>query len=231
VKTIIVEGIIGAGKTSLSQELAEQLGPDTLYFTEPDDQNDANPYLADYYADPERFAFVMQIHLLQARFRMHHAAQWHVMSRTGDAVLDRSYFGDVAFAHLQQRLGLLSDRQFETYRDLYQCMTASVLYPNVCIFLDVPPEVSYDRIHSRLQAREGRRCEEKVSLDYLKALDEEIRVVLTALEHRGTHILRLPWAKDRATPESRAESVRHLVQEIRGIPAVREFADIYTRQT
>ena len=132
-KVVLVEGIIGAGKTVLTKELGAALGPQTLTLIEPDEKNNANPYLADFYADPKRWALVMQVHLLQARFRMHLQAQWHAMNGYGQAVLDRSFYGDTCFARMLNRSGDLSDREFDTYKSIYHAMTASVLLPNVSV--------------------------------------------------------------------------------------------------
>ena len=143
---VIVEGLIGSGKSTFCKELAKELGQGTLLLLEPDEEADANPYLADYYGSPERWSFTMQCHLLSARYRMHQHAQWHSMQGYGHSILDRSYFGDTAFANLQLSSGLMSPREFDTYRSLYQAMTASVLHPQVCVYLDVTTDTAQRRI-------------------------------------------------------------------------------------
>jgi len=92
-KVVVVEGLIGSGKTTLSRELGKALGDTTLTLFEPDEKGAGNPYLADYYLDSARWSFVLQVHQLQARYRMHLQAQWHALQGFGHAVLDRSYFG------------------------------------------------------------------------------------------------------------------------------------------
>ena len=74
-KVVIVCGIIGSGKSSLSRELADALGEGTLWLKEPDETG-GNPYLGDYYGDPKRWAFTMQLALLAHRFSQHQHAQW-----------------------------------------------------------------------------------------------------------------------------------------------------------
>jgi deoxyadenosine/deoxycytidine kinase len=229
-QTVIVEGIPGAGKTSLSAELSRLLGSGTLHLTEPDEKNDANPYLADYYKNADRWAFTMQVHLLQARYRAHLQAQWHVKNGLGYGVLDRSYFGDVAFAYVQRRLGHLPEREFKTYLDLYDCMTANVQYPNVCVLLDVDPAVALARIDARMELEEGRVCEERITVEYLELLAEATERMMQALKEKGTQVIRVPWNKDRSTPEKRNGSVEKLAIEIHEMPRVREFTNLFNHR-
>jgi deoxyadenosine/deoxycytidine kinase len=63
-KMIAIEGLIGSGKSSLTRELGPALGKNTLVLMEPDEKDNANPYLADYYTDGPRWAAIMQTHLL-----------------------------------------------------------------------------------------------------------------------------------------------------------------------
>jgi len=233
-KSVIVEGIPGVGKTVLSDELATALDAQdpesrTLYLPEPDEKNNANPYLADYYHDEERWAFTMQIHLLQARFRAHLEVQWHVMANRGHGVLDRSYFGDVAFAYVQRDLGYMSPREFDSYRDLYHCMTAHVLYPNICLHLDVDPEVALHRIQTRMQDQKGRNCEREISIDYLRHVDEATRATVAKLADRGTFVVEVPWNENRDTPEKRNGEIGKLAGINMDHQVRREFSDIYER--
>ncbi len=213
-KVVIVEGIIGAGKSSLSMELAKALGPGTLALMEPDERENANPYLSSFYEDQKRWAFTMQIHLLQARYKMHLQAQWYALNKQGHAVLDRSYFGDTAFARLQLKTGAMSQLEFETYQSIYHSMTASVLLPNFCVRLRVSPEVAAQRIKNRMQERNGRKCESAIDLGYLVSLDQEIDYMVDVLRDQGVTILDLPWDADRKTPESRHHIVKNLTAQI-----------------
>jgi len=211
---VIVEGIIGAGKSFLTEELGKALGPNTLIQMEPDEKDQANPYLADYYQDPDRWAFPMQTHLLQARYRQHLNAQWHVLSHIGHSILDRSFFGDTSFARLQVCEGHMTEREYYTYQSLFKIMTASVLLPNFCIRLLVNPLTSARRIEGRMQQREGRKCERKIDLDYLKALDREIDHMTEVLRGQGVRVLEVPWDVEREDPEARNEAVQSLVGRI-----------------
>jgi deoxyadenosine/deoxycytidine kinase len=234
-KVIIVEGLIGSGKTTLSRELGAALGEDTLTLYEPDEkggqnQGGGNSYLADYYKDPQRWAFAMQAHLLQARFRMHLQAQWYAMQGAGHAILDRSYFGDTAFARLQLKLETMSQREFDTYSSLYHAMTASVLLPNVCVRVLASPEVCARRIKGRMEKETGRVCEDVISLDYLRELDRETDHMVSVLQSMGVTILNVPWDIDRESPEDRAPAVEALSARIKGMKSpVSGFLDLHRR--
>lgn len=211
---VIVEGLIGAGKSTLTQELGKSLGEDTLVLMEPDEQKNANPYLSDFYGDKERWSFTMQTHLLGLRYRMQLAAQWHAMSGRGHAVCDRSFYGDTCFARMMNRTGEISTREFETYRVLYQAMTASVLLPSVCIRLRVSPDIAANRIRSRASAREGRKSELVIDPQYLRALDAEIDTTVEVLRGQGVRVMDLHWDQDLATPESRSSTIQLLAEQI-----------------
>lgn len=212
--TVIVEGIIGAGKSTLSQELGKALGPDTLTLMEPDEQGGANPYLADFYGDKTRWAFSMQAHLLSCRYRMQLAAQWHAMTGKGNAVLDRSFYGDTCFARMMNKTGEITPREFETYRILYQSMSASVLLPNTCVRLRVDAAVAAERIRKRAEKRDGRKSELVIDLSYLEALDQEIDVTIGILQQQGVRVFEVPWTENRQTSEDRAQDIQQLAAKI-----------------
>lgn len=224
-----MEGLISGGKTTLTRELGKALGPSTLILIEPDEKDESNPYLADYYADSPRWSFTMQCHMLAMRFRMHLHAQWHAMQGNGHAVMDRSYFGDTAFARLQLQLGLMTDREFETYRRLYHAMTSSVLLPTVCLRVLVSPEVAIERIKKRLRIQTGRECEAGISLDYLQGLDREIDHVVGVLRQQGVTVLDVPWDEDRDTADIRKGAVEGLAARIQNLEPPDSFLDMHRR--
>jgi deoxyadenosine/deoxycytidine kinase len=214
---VIVEGLIGAGKSTFTTELGQALGPKTLTMMEPDEQGGANPYLADYYGDMHRWSFTMQIHLLGARYRMQKAAQWHVMTgQDHHACLDRSFYGDTCFARMMAQTGLLSDREFETYRMLYQSMTASVLLPGFCVHLKVDPEVSAERIRERASKRDGRKSELVIDLDYLRNLAGEIQRTVDVLEGQGVTVIEVPWNESRPSEAERKSVINDCVDKVAG---------------
>jgi len=210
---IIIEGIIGAGKSTFSQTLSKTLGPQTLCLLEPDDKDNLNPYLSDFYQNQRRWAFTMQIHLLQKRYRMHLQAQWHALNGFGDAILDRSFQGDTCFLELQKDMETLDQREYETYKSLYQGMTASVLLPTHCILLDTQPEIAIQRISKRIFEREGRKCEVAIDLSYLRKLKIKIWEMAGELSDHGVRIIRTPWDRD-LTPEELEIETQRIARKI-----------------
>ena len=208
------------------------LGPNTLTLFEPDEKDAkgaCNPYLASYYKDSARWSFTMQAHLLSERYRMHMHAQWHAMQDHGDAILDRSFYGDTAFARLQVKLGLMSQMEFDTYSRLYDGMTATVKLPTICVRVLASPEVCNRRVASRMTKETGRTCETAIDLDYLKGLDLEIDHMVNVLDAQGVMVINVPWDQDRATPELRASTVEELVARIGAYAPSDLFLDLHRR--
>lgn len=230
-KLVIVEGLISGGKTTLTRELGKALGDSTLILLEPDEKNDANPYLEDYYRDPYRYSFLMQTALLSRRFNMQKSGQWWVMEKRGHAILDRSYYGDTCFARLQLTRGYMTPREFNVYAGLYHAMTASVLLPSVCLRTLVSPETAMQRIMSRMEKETGRKCETAVTIDYLRDLDREIDYMVSVLRRQGVTVLDVPWDEDRDSPEARKTAVDGLAARIVNLEVPDPFLDLHRRTT
>lgn len=187
---MITEGIIGVGKTTFSERLAHHLNAEWL--REPDETN-GNVYLKQFYQDPERWALTMQLHLLNMRFRMHQNAQWCTLNQNKHVVLDRSYFGDTAFARLQLNRKSMSQDEYNTYTMCYKNMSSVVMLPQVCVHLKAEPEVAQQRIQKRMEKQLGRKCENSIDLDYLKELYTEECTVINTLAKQGVHIIEVDW--------------------------------------
>ena len=226
-KVIIVEGNIGSGKSTLSAELSAAFGPSTLLLQEPDERDQANPYLSDFYEDKHRYGFTMQVHLLAMRYRQQLHAQAHVMSDAGHAILDRSFYGDVPFAELLHEGGLMTNRELETYRLLYEAMSAHVLLPTACVHLLTDPETTLSRIEKRYNYRKGREAEKVIDLGYLKALDNKISKTTAILRNQGVEVFDVVWDAERETQEQREATVQSLVRRIEGITQ-RRAGDVFT---
>lgn len=151
-----IAGMIGAGKSTLATSLANHLGIKAYY--EPVENNE---YLVDYYNDMKKYSFAMQVYLLTRRFQQHQEIIW----RGESAVQDRTIYEDSVFAAMLAESGLMDERDYKTYVQLFRYMSNFMCKPNVIVYLDVKPERSLERIKMR-----SRDCESNVSLDFLKNL-------------------------------------------------------------
>ena len=120
-----------------------------------------NAYLKDFYLDMKRYAFPMQIYLLNKRFKQQQQIVW---SGTG-GVQDRTIYEDSVFARMLCDAGFMEEREYKTYLELFQNMSNFMKKPNIIVHLDLTPEESLRRIQLR-----NRDCEQSISLEYLKAL-------------------------------------------------------------
>ena len=210
-RVYIIEGIIGAGKTTFAKHLADEL--DCQWLQEPDEKS-GNPYLSKFYKDSKRWALTMQLHLLNTRFRMHKNAQWTAMQSGKDVVIDRSYFGDTAFARLQVKNNVMTQDEYNTYTMCYHNMTSNILLPQVCIHLITSPEVSSKRIQNRMEIETGRKCESVIDLKYLQELGHEEAIMIDILEKQGVKVFRVEWNENK-NQESIKQSISDLVKEMK----------------
>jgi deoxyadenosine/deoxycytidine kinase len=156
---IAVAGNMGAGKSELVQFLCRRYG--LKPFFEP---NDANPYLADFYADMKAWSFHSQIYFLTHKFRLHR----ELMAEPGTVVQDRTIYEDAEiFCENLHRQGMISGRDHKLYRELYDAVTASLQPPDLMIFLKCPVKTLKKRIASR-----GRAMEQQIPAGYLARLNQ-----------------------------------------------------------
>jgi deoxyadenosine kinase len=153
-----IAGMIGAGKSTLATALGKHLGIDCYYEPVAD-----NEYLADFYRDTGRYSFAMQVYLLNRRFQQHQEIIW----RGKSAVQDRTIYEDSIFAKMLAQQGLMDERDYRTYLELFRNMSNFMCKPSVIIFLDVSPESSAARIRAR-----SRDVEANIPIAYLRALHD-----------------------------------------------------------
>ncbi len=156
---IAVAGNIGAGKTELVEFLCRKYG--LTPFFEP---NETNPYLADFYRDMKAWAFHSQIYFLAHKFRLHR----ELMNAPGTVVQDRTIYEDAEiFAANLHEQGAISERDFQTYRELYETACQALAPPDLMIFLRCPVRTLRRRI-----AQRGRAMESEIPTDYLRRLEK-----------------------------------------------------------
>ena len=159
IKHIAICGNIGSGKTTLAEKLAKHYGWLPLY-----ESVDQNPYLRDFYGDMTRWAFHLQIYFLNTRFKQ--VNQIRENERT--TVQDRTIYEDAyIFAANLHQSGHITDRDYESYLDIFNSMISFVKPPDLLIYLkaDIP------KLVQQIEKR-GRDFEYSIRLDYLRKLNE-----------------------------------------------------------
>jgi deoxyadenosine/deoxycytidine kinase len=156
---IAVCGNIGSGKTTLTAKLAKHYGWQALF-----EAVDDNPYLRDFYQDMNRWAFHVQIFFLNTRFKQVH----EIRSSERTTIQDRTIYEDAyIFASNLHRSGFITERDYESYLDLFNSMINFVKPPDLLIYLkaDIP------KLVGQIEKR-GRDYEYAIKLEYLRNLNE-----------------------------------------------------------
>jgi deoxyadenosine/deoxycytidine kinase len=168
-RTVIVAGNIGAGKTSLAERLSERMGWRCAFESVTD-----NPYLADFYTDMRAWAFHLQIFFLG-----HRATQYLKLASDPQSVIfDRTIYEDECiFARALYHMGNVEERDYLSYRRVFDLITSQLPPPDLLIYLKAPVPVLMKRIQSRARSIETGISEEYLSLletfydDWLKTFD------------------------------------------------------------
>lgn len=156
---IAVAGNIGSGKTTLTRMLSKRYGWTPRY--EPVDNN---PYLDDFYADMARWSFNLQIYFLNKRFK-----EVVEINQSKDTIIqDRTIFEDARiFAPNLHDMGMMSDRDYQNYADLFDLMISLVGFPHLLIYI----RTSIPTVVGQIQKR-GREFEKSIRIDYLQGLQQ-----------------------------------------------------------
>ncbi len=157
-RLVIVAGNIGAGKTSLTERIGARLGWRTAFESVAD-----NPYLPDFYADMRSWSFHLQVFFLG-----HRAEQYLEQAELPQSViLDRSIYEDAfIFARALHHLGNLDERDYLSYRRIFDLVVAHLPPPDLLIYLRAPVQVLIDRIRRR-----ARNIETGITPEYLCLLE------------------------------------------------------------
>ena len=152
---IVIEGPLGVGKTSLAKMLAEKMNGQTLM-----EDVEENPFLFNFYQDPQKYRFQAQIFFLLRRYEQAQAmGQMDLFNRV--VISDYLFDKDRIFAQVN-----LDDNEFWLYEQLFQILRKRVTPPDLVLFLQANTDVLMDRIKKR-----NRKYEKSVNYKYLEKIN------------------------------------------------------------
>jgi deoxyadenosine/deoxycytidine kinase len=155
---VAIAGNVGVGKSTLTKMLAQRMKWEPFF-----EAVDENPYLADFYADMRAWSFHSQIFFLSRRLRHHH----QLLDRPNSVVQDRSVYEDAEiFARNLYLQGDMDERDYRSYRDLYEVLTSFLPPPDLVVYLQAVVPTLRRRI-----AKRGRDYEQNIAPDYLERLN------------------------------------------------------------
>lgn len=171
---IAIAGNIGSGKTTLTTLLSKHFKWRPQY-----EDNESNPYLVSFYDDMRRWSFNLQIYFLNTRFRQIQ----EIRRQTETVIQDRTIYEDGhIFAPNLHAMGLMSTRDYENYRSLFDLMEEFVVPPDLLIYLKAGVPTLIKQIQ-----RKGRDYENSIRLDYITGLNN--RYDAWANEYKAGKIL------------------------------------------
>src|SRR5690606_22248920 len=201
---IAVVGNIGAGKTTLTELLAKNYGWEAMF-----EAVDNNPYLEDFYNDMKRWSFNLQIYFLNSRFQQIRDIQ------TGNKsiIQDRTIYEDAfIFAENLHEMDLMTTRDYENYRAIFDNITSYIKAPDLLIYLKASVPTLVENIQRR-----GRDYEASIRIDYLQKLNDKYDNWIKNYKEGKLLILdkdKLDFANN---PEDLAFIIENIEREIHGL--------------
>ncbi len=194
---IAIAGNIGSGKSTLTRLLAKHYGWVPRF-----ESVENNPYLEDYYHDIHRWSFNLEVYFLKERFR-----DMIAIAQSPDTIIqDRSIFeGVYVFMANNKAMGHLSDRDFNTYMELFEQMLSIIKLPDLMIYL----RASVAHLVGNIQKR-GRDYEQTMQLDYLENLNRRYEDFITR-QYKGRVMI---VEKDNLDFENRPEDLSRVTRRI-----------------
>ncbi|WP_452601848.1 deoxynucleoside kinase [Pontimicrobium sp. MEBiC06410] len=201
---VAIAGNIGAGKTTLTKLLAKHYG----WEAQLEDVVD-NPYLDDFYNQMERWSFNLQVYFLNSRFR-----QVSQIRESGkDIIQDRTIYEDAhIFAPNLHAMGLMTNRDFENYKSLFDLMEGFVQGPDLLIYLRSSISNLVSQIHKR-----GRDYENSISIDYLSRLNERYEAWITGYNKGNLLVIDVDNLDFVSNPEDLGSIINKIDAEINGL--------------
>lgn len=204
IRHVAIAGNIGAGKTTLCEQLAKNFGWDVHY-----ESTDNNPYLSDFYTDMKRWSFNLQVYFLNNRYRQ----ILNIQNGDRTVIQDRTIYEDAhIFAPNLHDMGLMTTRDFENYRDLFELMMSQVKAPDLLIYL----KASIPTLVSHIQSR-GRDYEGSMSLDYLKKLNDRYEEWIDGYTAGNLLVINADEIDFKKNPEDLGKVVNQVQGQLHGL--------------
>lgn len=201
---VAIAGNIGSGKTTLTRLLSKHYKWKPHY----EDVED-NPYLDDFYNEMERWSFNLQIYFLNSRFRQ----ILEIRERGQKVIQDRTIYEDAyIFAPNLHAMGLMTNRDYENYKSLFDLMESVTKGPDLLIYLRSSIPNLVKQIHKR-----GRDYENSISIEYLSRLNERYEAWITTYNKGKVIILDVDDLDFVENPEHLGEVISKIDAEINGL--------------
>ena len=201
---VAIAGNIGAGKTTLTKLLAKQFNWEPQFEEVVD-----NPYLDDFYNSMERWSFNLQIYFLNSRFRQ----TLQIRESGKNIIQDRTIYEDAhIFAPNLHAMGLMTSRDYQNYRSLFELMESLVKGPDLLIYLRSSIQNLVAQIHTR-----GRDFESSISIDYLSRLNERYEAWASQYDHGKLLIIDVDDLNFVDKPEDLGIVVNKINAELNGL--------------
>lgn len=155
---ICIEGVVGAGKTTLGQLLAEELS--YKFFQEPYIDN---PFLDKFYSNKKRYSLSSQLYFLDKRVDIIKETQ-----KFDTCIIDRTIYGDYLFAKMHYKNGYMTEDEFKLYEAFWKKFILTSSSPLLIIYLEINTDNAMKKIEER-----GRNFELEVEKEYWESLNEE----------------------------------------------------------
>ena len=201
---VAIAGNIGSGKTTLTGLLAKHYKWQAHY-----EEVEDNPYLDDFYNQMERWSFNLQIYFLNSRFRQ----ILEIRDKGKSVVQDRTIYEDAyIFAPNLHAMGLMTNRDHENYRSLFDLMESVTAAPDLLIYLRSSIPNLVGQIHKR-----GREYENSISIDYLSRLNERYEAWIHDYDKGKLIIIDVDTINFVDDPEQLGEVIHKIDAELHGL--------------